>query len=109
MKTLTNELYQQWHDAYEQDGRNKLIESAISNVGIVEASKNKRMIQQHNFIFSEEIEHKNITDQKQSGRCWLFAALNMARPKLIKELKLESFELSQSYLCLLYTSPSPRD
>ena len=98
MKTLTNELYQKWHDAYEQDERNKLIESAISNVGIVEASKNKRMIQQHNFIFSEEIEHKNITDQKQSGRCWLFAALNMARPKLIKELKLESFELSQSYL-----------
>ena len=37
MKTLTNELYQKWHDAYEQDGRNKLIESAISNVGIVEA------------------------------------------------------------------------
>jgi bleomycin hydrolase len=38
------------------------------------------------------------TNQKSSGRCWLFAATNIIREKMAKELDLENFELSQSYL-----------
>jgi len=40
-----------------------------------------------------------ITDQKGSGRCWLFAFLNIIRFKMIKKYKLlPSFEFSQVYL-----------
>lgn len=98
MKSLNEEAYKKFADTYEAQPEHTCIESAISNVGLVEASKNKRVIQAHSFIFSQEIDHKNITDQKQSGRCWLFAALNMARPAIMRELHLEAFELSQSYL-----------
>ena len=38
------------------------------------------------------------TNQKSSGRCWLFAATNVLREHIAKELNLEDFELSQSYM-----------
>lgn len=98
METINIKLLKKFEKMYDLDTTNELMENAISNVGIREASKNKRVINKHDFIFNEQIEIKNITNQKQSGRCWLFAALNMARPKVIKELNLESFEFSQTYL-----------
>ena len=47
--------------------------------------------------FSVSIDSGDITDQKQSGRCWMFAALNVMRLKVMKKLKLKNMELSQSY------------
>ena len=39
-----------------------------------------------------------MTDQKQSGRCWLFAALNVLRHKFAKQYHTKNFTFSQSYL-----------
>ncbi|KAK2600447.1 hypothetical protein N8I77_009977 [Diaporthe amygdali] len=39
-----------------------------------------------------------ITNQRSSGRCWLFAATNVFRVALMQRYNLESFELSQSWL-----------
>ncbi|KAJ2848285.1 bleomycin hydrolase [Coemansia erecta] len=39
-----------------------------------------------------------ITNQKSSGRCWIFAGLNMLRLKMMKEYNVEDIELSQPYL-----------
>lgn len=38
-----------------------------------------------------------MTNQKQSGRCWMFAALNVLRFGVVKKYNLESFEFSQNY------------
>ena len=48
--------------------------------------------------FSVEIPTLEVTNQQASGRCWLFAATNVLRERIAKELNLEKFELSQSYL-----------
>ena len=47
--------------------------------------------------FSVSLEQGKITNQKQSGRCWMFAALNTMRFAVMKKLDLETFELSQNY------------
>ena len=39
-----------------------------------------------------------ITNQRSSGRCWLFAATNVFRVAIMKKYNLKEFELSQSYL-----------
>ncbi len=39
-----------------------------------------------------------VTNQKSSGRCWLFAALNALRIPFAARLSLDSFEFSQTYL-----------
>ena len=50
------------------------------------------------FKFSTDIKTMKSTNQKSSGRCWLFAATNVLREHIAKELNLEEFELSQSYM-----------
>lgn len=51
-----------------------------------------------NFNFSIEVPTLAVTNQKQSGRCWLFAGLNVLREKVAAKCNLEQFELSQSYM-----------
>ena len=57
-------------------------------------------VQNKKQVFNKVIDvNANITNQKNSGRCWLFAFLNIIRYKMIKKYKLEpSFELSQNFL-----------
>ena len=48
-------------------------------------------------VFSLDLTKDKVTNQKASGRCWMFAALNTFRHKLISQYKLENFELSQAH------------
>ena len=48
--------------------------------------------------FSVEVVTRGITAQQKSGRCWLFAALNILREKVAETCHLDHFELSQNYL-----------
>jgi len=52
------------------------------------------------YLFNKQVKpHSKVTNQKSSGRCWLFAALNMIRNSFIDKNKLkDDFEFSQSYL-----------
>lgn len=53
----------------------------------------------HDQVFSSKIPHEaKVTNQKSSGRCWLFAALNVLRLPFMEKHKLASFEFSQAYL-----------
>ncbi len=47
--------------------------------------------------FSHKLASKGITDQKSSGRCWLFSGYNVMRAKMIDQYKLGSFQFSQAY------------
>ena len=48
--------------------------------------------------FSHVVKTPDITNQKQSGRCWMFAGLNVLRVEAMKRLKVDQFEFSQTYL-----------
>ena len=50
------------------------------------------------FFFNHEVKTMTATNQKSSGRCWLFAATNVLREIVGKKLNVEQFELSQSWL-----------
>ena len=52
----------------------------------------------HIYNSKVETEGKPVTNQKSSGRCWLFAALNVARQPFVKQHNLEDFEFSQAHL-----------
>ncbi len=47
--------------------------------------------------FSFKLKTRGVTNQQRSGRCWLFAGLNILRFKVAERLGLEKFELSQAY------------
>jgi len=52
------------------------------------------------YIFSNKIKNRNkVSNQGSSGRCWMFAGLNVIRHKMIEDFKLaNSFEFSENYL-----------
>ncbi|MGA9121466.1 MAG: C1 family peptidase, partial [Bacteroidota bacterium] len=48
--------------------------------------------------FSNRLKDENITNQKSSGRCWMFSGLNTLRPSARKSLGINDVEFSESYL-----------
>lgn len=48
-------------------------------------------------VFSVDLETGKVANQKQSGRCWMFAAMNTFRHKILNNFHLKEFELSQNY------------
>nr|XP_031324340.1 bleomycin hydrolase isoform X2 [Camelus dromedarius] len=53
---------------------------------------------QHVFQHAVHQEGKPVTNQKSSGRCWIFSCLNVMRLPFMRKLNIEEFEFSQSYL-----------
>ena len=64
-------------------------------------ARKQEKINLNQFIFNHEVTPKySITDQKSSGRCWLFATVNTIRVVAGKNLNVEpkDLEFSQTYL-----------
>ena len=102
-KGISEELIKDFSKYYRKDLRNKIISDAIIKNGINDTALNRDSIIKMQHTFSEEIKTGKITDQKKSGRCWLFAGLNKLRFAIAQKLNLnlnekEGFELSQAYL-----------
>ena len=95
---LTLDEIAKFQQDYQQNKQNKVAELAVVNNGVQKASFNGEGIRDLNRTFSIEIPTDNVTDQKQSGRCWLFAALNVLRHKFAKQYHTKNFTFSQSYL-----------
>ena len=83
---------------YEAQPQNRVAELAVVNNGVQKASFNNEGVRKLNRTFSIEIPTDNVTDQKQSGRCWLFAALNTLRHGFAKKYNAKNFTFSQNYL-----------
>jgi bleomycin hydrolase len=77
---------------------NKVLKDAIMANGINCTTINKDAIVSMHSVFSEEIETGKVANQKKSGRCWIFAALNTFRHRISARLHIKDFELSQNYM-----------
>lgn len=85
-------------ESFAADRANLAAMHAATTNGLLKSAKTRGSVQQNPHTYSIQLEQGSITNQKQSGRCWLFSAMNVMRAKLIREYKLKEFELSQSYL-----------
>lgn len=97
MQEITKELLSQYSGNFYKNKTNVVAMNSVVNNGIVKSAKNYEDKRIYNHNFSIEIQTGDITSQKQSGRCWMFAALNFMRLEVMKKLNLETIELSQSY------------
>ncbi len=70
--------------------------AAVQN-GIPAAAVDYTLQRRMRYDFSIELEAGKITNQKSSGRCWMFAALNTMRLSVMEKLNLDNMELSQAY------------
>ncbi|KAI0745719.1 peptidase C1B bleomycin hydrolase [Earliella scabrosa] len=89
-----------WEDSVAQSPKLQLSRTILNHSNIRQSlvSRSARIADAH--VFNTEVEFKTnpITNQKSSGRCWLFATTNVLRYNIMKKLNLSDFQLSQAYL-----------
>ncbi len=98
MQEITTKQLKEFKKDYLKDEKNKIIRHALSKCDINDVAYSLDDRASMDFKFDLEIKTLPVTNQKASGRCWLFAATNLLREKMAKDLNLENFELSQSFL-----------
>ena len=95
---ITEKQLDAWSMEYRSSRERQLSTMALSRSDIQDVAYVCAGEDRMRHKFSLEIPTLPVTNQKHSGRCWLFAATNVLRERIAKDLKLENFELSQSYL-----------
>ena len=98
MGDLTLSKIKEIQESFELNAANRAIMNAVTNNDLKKLTLNREIYNSHNDIFNFKIETEGITNQKSTGRCWLFAGLNILRPAVMKKYNLSSFEFSQNYL-----------
>jgi len=98
--SLSQSNLEHWESVVTSDPKNRLARTIFQHTNIRDAltTRSARIADTH--VFNTEVPFNTgpVTNQKSSGRCWLFATTNVLRYDIMKKLKLKEFELSQSYL-----------
>ena len=95
---LTPQFLAELQDGYQMDEGDRARHNAVTNNSVKALALNREVVRGDDGYFSHRIKSKGITNQKKSGRCWMFAGLNVIRPQVIRDHNMEEFEFSTSYL-----------
>ncbi len=94
---LKVEQISEMEERFKSSPKNIVAMNAVSNNPIQDVAMKREYLSKYNHVFSHEIKTMKATSQKHSGRCWMFAGMNVLRNLAAKKLNVEQFELSQSY------------
>ena len=83
---------------YKGTAAERAVKNALATTPISTLATNGDNLAMCDTHFAYKVKTKGITDQKSSGRCWLFTGLNVLRAKMIVKHDLREFEFSQNYL-----------
>ncbi|HBM80699.1 MAG TPA: aminopeptidase [Clostridiaceae bacterium] len=97
VQNITEQFLESCSENFNNIPQNRLMMNAVIKVGIDEASISNQSIIDNQFTFSNEIGTGKVANQKLSGRCWMFAGLNLLRQRIIEKYNIKDFELSQCY------------
>ena len=97
MHSLEQDFTDKLYAAYEANPKFAAMGNAISHNGLLASLEKRSAAVENTPVFSLDLTKDKVSDQKASGRCWMFAALNIFRHKMIAGFQLEDFELSQAH------------
>ena len=94
---ITPEMLSQISKGWSGSSTDKALRNAIAAAPINTLSVNAENAAMIDTDFSDRVKTRGITDQKSSGRCWLFTGLNVLRAAAIDKWNLGDFQFSQCY------------
>jgi bleomycin hydrolase len=75
----------------------RLAQNAVTRVSVDDVSINREIVNSTDHPMSVTLDDWKVTDQQRSGRCWLFAGLNLLRVGAMARMGLKEFEFSQNF------------
>lgn len=96
--TLSKDIFTRFEKSYKKDTKNTILRHAFSKTSINNVVSGFENEANTNFTFSCEVKTLPVSNQKRSGRCWIFAGCNVLREEIAKRLNLVDFEVSQNYV-----------
>lgn len=94
---ITADMLTKMKTSYSNDPNAKALKNAIAGNDIEKLAINGSAANGFDKDFSHRVKSKGITNQKSSGRCWLFTGLNVLRAQMMSDHNLPKLELSQNY------------
>ena len=98
---ISLDMLEKMRNEQKMSPADKAIHNALAANGISTLSVNQDNQTEKDTYFTYSVPSKGITDQKSSGRCWLFTGLNVLRSKVINQRNLQKLEFSEIY-CFFY-------
>jgi bleomycin hydrolase len=87
-----------YREAFRADPSARVAQNAVCGQDVLSLSLSREHVQDMDDSFSTKLDKWSVTNQKRSGRCWLFAALNLFRVGTMQKLNVKKFEFSQSHI-----------
>ncbi len=84
--------------SFNSKPHNRYMQNAVTVTKVDELALNRAIVTGIDDSFSNKLDDWSATNQKRSGRCWLFAGTNLLRVGAMKKMNIKDFEFSQSYL-----------
>ncbi len=95
---LSQRTLERFNEDFETNPAYRTIQNAVTNITVDDVALNRRAVTRTDHTFSHQLDDWSVTNQKASGRCWLFAGLNLFRAGAMKEMNVKDFEFSQNYV-----------
>ena len=95
---LGRDTIRELRESFKLDTEARALMNAVSNNDLKSLAFNRELYNRYDDVFSDKVDAKGITNQKSSGRCWMFAGFNMMRPAVMDKYNLDSFEFSENHL-----------
>lgn len=84
--------------SFVKDGPTTALQNALTaEANLRKLALNRDLQGKIDHYFKYRVEVKGITDQKQSGRCWMFTSMNVLRPSVMERFGLSEFDFSHNY------------
>ena len=96
-KAIRIEDLQRFEADFDAERANVVAMNAVTKNGICDAAENVKAAPDNLHAYSVMVEAGDVCNQRKSGRCWMFASLNVMRLKVMDKLNLKNMELSQNY------------
>ncbi|MEU3824107.1 C1 family peptidase [Streptomyces sp. NPDC029080] len=97
-RDLTPDQLEAFEKEFDARPANRLMQNAVTRTPVDDVALDRRILTGIDHSVSHHLDDWKATDQKQSGRCWMFAGLNLLRVGAARELGVKDFEFSQNYL-----------
>lgn len=94
---INESILKEIKSSFKDNAETEAVINAVSNNNINKLTLNRENIGKVDNYFSNRVKTAGITDQKSTGRCWLFTGLNVLRPKIIEKYNLEDFSFSHNF------------